>query len=272
MSTKICRERRTARAVVHALAVGSACGSNPDPVDLTAPPCERAWGDKLGVPFVRICPSDLPGGVTEPFWIAVAPVGCSGGEHETIECPPIVPLGMPERGPIAARRVQMIAAELAHRTCTLRFGGRLPTAAERAQAVAGLGIAAVLVTDGDSNRRLDEVPEWTTAERCETPSTTTGCAMTRVPSMPPVIPWPQVRTCRATPAEPTGALVIGPGESCPITPPPGVPPCLISARGARSFALGCDPVRDEVHPPAREDRAAFRCVVPAGAIAGTIKR
>jgi len=240
--------------------------------------CERAFAEKLGVPFVRVCPSDLPGAVTAPFWIAAAPVGCTGGEHETIACPPIVALAPSRPGATAIepRLAQVIDAEPAHRTCTLRFGGRLPTTAERAQARDAVGLVTLLVTeDTNASRHLDVLPEWTTAEPCLVPATlATSCAVRRFPlDTSDNVAWTRVRSCRATPASREGALVITPQESCPITPPPQAPRCLVAATPAtRAFSLDCRALRgDELaHPETTASRAAFRCVVPEGALVGTI--
>jgi hypothetical protein len=89
-----------ARNVTAASAAILALGCKDDAGNRGVPPapvasCHRAFGEKLGVPFVRVCPDDLPGVIRTPFWIAAAPIGCTGGEHGTIACPPVVALAPP---------------------------------------------------------------------------------------------------------------------------------------------------------------------------------
>lgn len=71
-------------------------------------------------------------------------------------------------------------------------------------------------------------------------------------------------------------LVIGAGESCPVTPPARSSRCAVSAtRTSEAFALDCRSLGDveRVHPEsATSPQAAFRCVVPDGALTGTITR
>jgi len=236
-------------------------------------------GEKLGVPFVRVCPADLPGVITAPFWIAAAPVGCSGGEHGTVACPPVIALEA-GRDVLESRTAQQIEAAHAHRTCALRFGGRLPTTTERAQAEEALGLGTVLVTQAaDRSLRLRSLAEWTTATPCTDPSTVSvACRPSTYPaSATREIAWAELRSCRAIAAQAQGALVVEPDEECP---PANVtlPPCLLGIRATgttpdRAFAITCRALAaDETrHPETPSDRlAAFRCVVPEGTLAGTI--
>lgn len=247
-------------------------------------PCRRAFGEKLGVPFVRVCPADLPGVVTAPFWIASAPIGCLGGEHGTVTCPSIVALAPlpPGAARLEPRTAQVIEAMIAHRTCTLRFGGRLPSTLERAQAREALGLVTLVVTESappESGLALSALPEWTTAQPCLDPSTLRGsCAVARTPTTSSSdVAWPRLRACSATLESAAGALIVTPGESCPAETA-GAPRCMIAARAVgtastRAFALACRTLTTEqqVHPePAPGDRAAFRCVVPEGALTGTV--
>lgn len=278
---RVAHAAATATATATAIAIVGCDAPSPERAPTPAPaPCERAYGDKLGVPFVRVCPV-FDGAVSASFWIAAAPIGCTAGEHETIQCPPIVALGPLRRGAtgIEPRTAQLINAEQAHRTCTLRFGGRLPTVAERAQATDAVGLATLLVTDDDApnpTRHLDAIPEWTTAAPCLSPSTLAAtCTAMQFPSdVTAIVAWQRARACRATPTQTDGVLVIGPQESCPVKPPPGGPPCAVMASkmATTAFALDCRPLRDaeRIHPETTVELAAFRCVVPEGALTGTI--
>jgi len=278
-----------AAAVTLAVTAALAAGCDPDLVDRRAPPatapCQRAFGDKLGVPFVRVCPADLAGAIEAPFWIAAAPIGCTAGGHETIGCPLVLPLGPPTAGAatISPRTAQMVDAASAHRTCAMRFGGRLPTVAERAQARDALGLATVVVSASGNptpSWRAQALAEWTTERPCaDTPSTlAASCAPTRFPTEAIAeVPWPQLRSCHASPEPAAGALIVGIGEACPS---PGVegafPRCLLALPATtrpQAFALVCQAltVEQAIHPETSVSaRAAFRCVVPDGALVGTI--
>ena len=271
-----------------AISASCAIGCTADaPVDPTTrepatEPCAREFGDKLGVPFVRVCPGDLPGIVTAPFWIAAAPIGCTGGEHGTVLCPPVLALAPTPTGTVSSRTAQVVEASFAHRTCMLRFGGRLPTAAERAQAREAIGAATVIVaeTDHPAARRFHSLAEWTTATTCTGPSTLAGCSPAKFPAGGVVdVAWPQLRACNATPAPSPGALIVEPdGEPCPLGATSGGPPCVLASRRVAAhlvYALDCRALTAEeaVHPaPSPSARAAFRCVVPDGALVGTTSR
>ena len=257
----------------------------------TAAPCERAFGDKLGVPFVRVCPADLVGAIEAPFWISAAPVGCTAGAHGTLSCPPVLPLGPRPLGAsrIAPRTAQVTEAAFAHRTCALRFGGRLPTITERAQARDALGLSAVVVTESsDPSPRLSAqaLAEWTTERPCDDApaALATSCAPTRFPSGAIAeVPWPQLRACHASPAPAAGALIVEVGESCPNAGVDAASPrCLLALPAAtgpqQAFALDCRALTEEeaIHPDGAMgtagtagERAAFRCVVPESALVGT---
>jgi len=237
-------------------------------------------GEKLGVPFVRVCPADLPNVITTPLWIAAAPIGCTSGEHETVPCPPVLAL-LAGHDVIEPRTAQLIEAAFAHRTCALRFGGRLPTTRERAQAQAALGLDTILVAEpADRSRRLRRLPEWTTATPCTDPSTITrDCRPSTYPaSATSDLAWSELRSCRASARPAAGALVVEPGDRCPPTGP-SLPPCLLRSPATgpapdRAFALACRELdaAEAVHPDESSARlAAFRCVVPEGTLAGTIR-
>ena len=279
-----------AAAVTLAVTSALAAGCDRDLVDRRAPsaaaPCQRAFGDKLGVPFVRICPADLVGAIEAPFWISAAPVGCTAGAHGTISCPSVIPLGAPTAGAatIAPRTAQVTEAAFAHRTCTLRFGGRLPTTAERAQARDALGLATVVVTEHEEpgpRLRAQALAEWTTEQPCtDAPSAlATSCSPARFPSGAIAeVAWPQLRSCRASPAPAAGALIVEIGESCPSAGVAATAPrCLLAlpeaARRQQAFALDCRALTEEeaIHTEATAgERAAFRCVVPDSALIGTM--
>ena len=262
----------------------TAC-DRPEPPGARSPPisdvaCKRAWGEKLGVPFVRLCPADLPGVITTPMWIAAAPIGCTGGEHETVPCPDVVVLGpTAEPGSRSARTVQLIAAAHAHRTCSLRFGGRLASAAERAQALAAADLLVVAVTaapdNGATGLVTHPIPEWVTPQPCTSPAMVeAACAPTTFPSGASLaLPWSRLVQCEAAPVSAAGALRIRPGEACPPPVPDG-PPCLLTGErpGAEALRLTCQaaPSPELALAATTEPRAAFRCVVPEATLAGTI--
>lgn len=219
-----------------------------------------------------------------PFWIASAPIGCLGGEHGTVSCPSIVPLAplSPGAARLEPRTAQVIDAMTAHRTCTLRFGGRLPSTIERAQAREALGLVTLVVTESSppsTGIELGALAEWTTSQPCLDPSTLSGsCAVVRAPSSASSeVAWPRLQACSATLEAAAGALIVGPGESCPASAP-GVPRCVVAARSGRAadgraFALACRilTAEQQAHPePVEGERAAFRCVVPEGALTGTV--
>ena len=119
--------------------VASACARaerRAEPVS-DGPPCTSARSSKLGTPFARLCPQDLPGVVSTSFWIAAAPLACPPGSHDNLLCAPVHALTAMDTV-VDARTAMLVDPGLAHRICVLRYGGRLPTAAERAQAADAL--------------------------------------------------------------------------------------------------------------------------------------
>jgi hypothetical protein len=132
----------------------------------------------------------------------------------------------------------------------------------------------------DAERTFHSLAEWTTEVTCTEPSTLGGCRLARFPAAGVVdVAWAQLRACDATPTRAAGALIVEPdGEPCPLGGGLDAPPCLLSGGGAanrRAFALACRTLTTEqaVHPdPGTSERAAFRCVVPDGALVGTISR
>lgn len=255
----------------------------------TGPACAPGVAEKLGIPFVHVCPSTLPGSVdVAPYWIATMPAGCSAGEHDTVRCPPVVSVVQPREGdPVALRAVSsglaaVVEAETAHAICTMRFGGRLPTRAERSIARSALGAASVLVTASSdvAGYRFHEVAEWVTEIPCEQP--TVLAPECRVRGFPhdasPTIPWDVVTTCRGTPvAALDDRPLVGIDGECVL--PRGATdagvarplPCLLRgpaidprARRDPAIAISCG-ARAEVPTRLKGlalDVAAFRCVVP----------
>jgi len=257
-------------------------------------PCTPRVGEKLGLRFVEVCASSSAAvlGVAPEddrplpaFWIAAAPIPCSAGAHETLDCPTVTAL---EASPVPSRfknqpvQAAVIDAQTAHRLCTLRFGGRLPTAAEREQARHVLGLVSLAVSELPEPRgsiALDELPEWTADGDCaSSPSTlAAGC---RVSQLPPILSRhrpenDRLLSCEATTADPSLERVPV-GGACPGAARDGErirPSCAVRVPHPgfdTTFALLCrrPPAapRGTVAGPAPAD-AAFRCVLPEHAIA-----
>lgn len=290
------------RLACGALALGAAlgCRSEPSPSRADArvealaqasPPssvCVPRIAETIGVSFLRVCPSQLAPGVdTAPFWISVIPMGCSAGEHETVRCPPVVALVQPRLSDPQALRsassqlAAVVESDIAHKICTMRFAGRLPTGPERALARTALGLSSALVTESQDvgGYRLQELPEWVTETACEQP-TVLGpeCGVRGFPSdATATIAWDRVTKCEVKPlAALDGRALIGIGGDCAISRTAAEGgllrdvPCAVRGpaadpRGRRdaAVALACHP-REPA--PARlsglaTDVAAFRCVI-----------
>lgn len=248
--------------------------------------CEPRTTEKLGIPFSKLCPRDLPemGAKFPPFWISAHPLGCSAGEHETVRCPVVTPLHHPAPSetrppePVPSRLATVIDANTAQGWCYMRFAGRLPTRAERARAELGLGLAAVMVTRSAGEPLhfgLTRLAEWVTEEPCETPNVG-KCKLGMYPSGERrAIPWEHLVDCSAAPlASDAGLSLLSVGESCPAagfdwSASQGRLPCAarsVAEGGPLSgFALTClRPGSGGAHPP--DDpatTAAVRCVMPA---------
>jgi hypothetical protein len=256
-----------------------------------APLCTPRSAEKLGFPFVRICPPGEAG-----FWINAAPMGCSAGEHETIRCPQITALShgvRPGPAPLASTMAAVIDKETAARLCFMRMGGHLATRAERSKARAAMGLATVLVTESDTASvrfHFDEVPEWVfeeSGEQCANglPGATCHFGWYPASSKGPGIPWAAVRSCQAqfldTP--PAGVPLIDVGGACPSAAlfgadggagmrplPCGLRSPAFGALGVPStaaFTLSCAAPGVRPHPEGEDkDTAAYRCVVPQSAL------
>lgn len=256
-----------------------------------APPCTPRTAEKLGLPFVRVCPPGEPG-----FWIGATPMACSGGDHDAMRCPTVTAIGHPVSTsplPIRPTTAQLIDAETAARVCFYRMGGHVASRAERVKARHGLGLATVLVTESDSAAqrfRFAELPEWVSeepGERCENQEPMKTCHFGWYPaeSRSPGVPWANMRACQAVfhavpPADlplvalgsgcaaPTWSWAEAPGSErplpCGLHTPAGHAP---GTRGDAAFALACR--APALHPhPVGEDKntAAYRCVLPASAL------
>jgi hypothetical protein len=165
---------------------------------------------------------------------------------------------------------------VAHRTCTLRFGGRLPTPLEREQARRLLGLASLRVREVPgpyAKLRLDDLPEWVAEGDCmKSPAKPgPGC---RITPFPPVEARPRadadvLLACMAEPAGPyaQGAPI---GSECFERPSEGgvrSPDCAVRVPDTDArFELGCEAVERPEGKRPTPDQAAFRCVLPERAL------
>jgi hypothetical protein len=256
-----------------------------DAEDAPASECEPRTTEKLGIPFSKLCPKDLPvpGLAFEPFWIAAHALTCAKGENATLRCPSVTPLHHPTAGDprtpdqVPSTSAFVTDANSAQGWCYMRFAGRLPTRAERARAEVSLGLAAVIVSQSPTEPphfELTRLAEWVSEEPCETP-TVAKCRVGMYPSGERrAIPWDTIVQCGAAPfATDAGVTLLDVGESCPA---PGFDwdatrgklPCaarsVASASSVLGFALTCQrPGPPRPHPvdePATT--AAVRCVLP----------
>jgi len=264
---------------------GASTGATADtPAPSGAADCDSRTTEKLGVPFSKLCPGDVPAGGPSftPFWISAQPLNCSAGEHETLRCPYVAPLHHPApgetRAPLSppAIRATVLEASTAQGWCYMRFAGRLPTREERARAEVSLGLAAVVVeaSAGDPlHFAFSRLAEWVTEGPCETP-TVASCKVGMYPSggrRP--IPWDSMLSCSAAPLTGDAGALLDVGESCPApgfdwAASQGKLPCAVRSSVARApvlgFALTCKaPFPPGPHPADDlEKTAAVRCVMP----------
>jgi hypothetical protein len=266
-----------------ALAAGFASAQAPE-----APPCVPRVGEKLGVRFVEVCAShtarfgDAEAHADEAlpaFRIAATPLPCSAGQHETVACEPVTSLEVspvPGKGKNRFLDALVVDATVAHRTCTLRFGGRLPTPLEREQARRVLGLVSLRVREVPgpfAQVRLDDLPEWVAEGDCaKTPAKPgPGC---RITPFPPVDARPRAAddvllACIAEPAGPyaTGVPI---GSECLERPLEGdlrSPGCALRMPDSDArFELGCVAVERPAAQRPAPDQAAFRCVLPEHAL------
>lgn len=254
-------------------------------------PCSGRIAEKLGVRFVEVC----GGNQQDSFWISVAPMPCSAGEHETIACPSVTPL-LTSKTPVslASRRVALVDGFTAHRLCALRFAGQIATRAQLERAREELGLAAVVVSERDApatapKLHFEPLPEWTAEGRCDNPSVPGAeCRFSRWPGADARnAPMAEIRACDARRAGPDDAarVRLGLGGNCPASDgtADGDPadarrlPCTIAparssvnAADDAGFVLACHaPGAAPARAPADEgaELAGFRCVVPTWSLA-----
>ncbi len=254
-----------------------------------APACTPRSAEKLGFPFLRICPPGEAG-----FWINAAPMGCSAGDHDSIRCPLVTAVAHPARQPGAAipsSAAAVIDAETAARLCYFRMGGHLASRAERAKARAAAGLVTVLVTESESAAGrfgFDELPEWVFEESgasCENALPSESCHTGLYPSTArsAAVPWTAVRACEATfgARRPDGLSLVALGERCP-SPPLALDggalatvPCALRSAATdpngipspAAFTFACRRPAPSAHPEGvAPDVAAYRCVIPENAL------
>jgi hypothetical protein len=229
--------------------------------------CRFATAEKLGVPFYRVCPS---ASAATPFWIS-APLTCGAGEHDTVQCPDataLVDVEGSKAHTFASRSMAMVDAFTAHRLCGMRFGGQLPSPAQRASARELLGLASLLVTQGPNTSdaiRLSELPEWVAKGNCANPSILgSECLIETFPRASVQLPiaWTAVRACSAVAVTslPPDRIASELGGDCPGGPSD----CLVASPGASAgaYTLSCVPSARASHAPERSEAlAAVRCSV-----------
>ena len=239
---------------------------------VAAPTCAETRGDKLGVPFVRVCRPLSP----DAWWVAATPLPCSDGAHELLECPTATSLMVePATGPALSPRSALVTdAVSAYRTCAMRFGGRLPTAGERRHLATTQGLAAFVATAAaDGTTQLAPLDEWTADGDCGNPSKPgADCRFARFPGARAATrDWGAMLRCEASvaPTEASLADAVGLDGSCRAGAP-----CLVRSpwflsvdAPLRLHAIQCTPLAaTPPHPAPRADVAAFRCVLPEAAV------
>ena len=244
--------------------------------------CAWRTGEKLGVAFAEICtPSSAPKGLLEespaevaPFWMSAAPLPCSLGSRGTIDCPvttSILSARSRAKDVLEPRAVAVIDGETAYGVCGMRFGGRLPTRAERELARYSAAVATLVSMQepGEPEPWIGELPEWTQVGDCTNPShPDEGCHLA---IFPPVLTRQRskdsvLQSCRASfaPAWIESTIHLGArcvGGTCTVRIMPALRP--------EAFELTCgpapvDPTQASAEPKA--ERAAFRCVLPESAL------
>jgi hypothetical protein len=159
----------------------------------------------------------------------------------------------------------------------MRFGGRLPTRAERELARYSAAVATLvsMKEPGEAEPWIGEMPEWTQVGDCTNPSQPDeGC---RLVIFPPVLTRQRseqsvLQACRAAFAPAWIETAIQPGApcvggSCTVRILPTLRP--------EAFQLTCEPIRvgakqaqraKQASAKPKVERAAFRCVVPESAL------
>ncbi|MGB5502839.1 MAG: hypothetical protein WBM75_10595 [Polyangiales bacterium] len=277
----VARVRFGAREVLGALllmVIGTARASGDEP----RAACAWRTGEKLGVAFAEICtPASVPKGVlatrsdeVAPFWMSAAPLPCSLGSGGTIDCPvatSILSARSRAKDVLEPRAVAVIDGETAYAVCGMRFGGRLPTRAERELARYSASVATLVSVQerGEPAPSIGELPEWTQVGDCTNPSQPDeGCQLV---IFPPVLNRQRTKhsvlqSCRASfaPAWIETAIQVGApcvGGTCTVRIMPALSP--------EAFELTCGPApvtAKRASPRPKAERAAFRCVLPESAL------
>jgi len=246
--------------------------------------CTPRLAEKIGVTFVHVCPT---GEGVAPFWISTIPMGCSAGAHETVPCPPVTAVVQPTNGlPDDFRSAQpkqaaVVEVYTAHKICTMRFAGRLPTRAERSRARSMLGLASVVVTESAATRAFHfrELAEWVTEKACDQPTDLApDCGAGPFPATSiSAVRWDMLARCEAKAIASTGSALpfVDLGAECAASRGADTTllrlPCALRGpahEGPRpavaGFELSCGaPDASFVHPDkVLPDLAAFRCVLP----------
>lgn len=244
--------------------------------------CAWRTGEKLGVGFAEICTApSAPKGLLEwspaevaPFWMSAAPLPCSRGSRGTFDCPvatSILTARSRAKDALRPRSVTLVDGKTAYGVCGMRFGGRLPTRAERelARYAASVTTLVSIKEPGEAEPRIGELPEWTQVGECTNPSQPDeGC---RLVIYPPVLTWERgeqrvLQACRASFAPAWLGTAVQPGApcvggTCTVR--------ILPALRPEAFQLTCRPSRiaaKEAPAEPRAEVAAFRCVVPESAL------
>lgn len=248
------------------------------------PPAKCAWrtGEKLGIAFAEICVApSAPKGLLEespaevaPFWMSAAPLPCSHGNDGTIHCPvatSILSARSRAKDVLEPRTVALVDGTTAYGVCGMRFGGRLPTRAERELARYSATVATLvsMKEPDEPEPRIGELPEWTQVGDCTNPSQPDeGC---RLVLFPPVLTRQRskhsvLQACQASFAPAWIESAIQPGApcvggTCTVRILPTLQP--------EAFWLTCEPTGIDATQASGEpeaERAGFRCVVPESAL------
>jgi hypothetical protein len=278
----VARVRLGARGILGGLllmVIGTARASGDEP----RARCAWRTGEKLGIAFAEICtpPSVAKGLLVEspddvaPFWMSAAPLPCSLGSGGTIDCPvatSILSARSRAKDVLEPRAVAVIEGETAYGVCGMRFGGRLPTRAERELARYSAAVATLVSVKepGEPEPWIGELPEWTQVGDCTNPSQPDeGC---RLVIFPPVLTRQRTKHsvlqwCRASfaPAWIESAIQVGApcvGGTCTVR--------IMPALWPEAFELTCEPARVTATQASatgpKVEQAAFRCVLPESAL------
>jgi len=260
------------------MVIGTATASGDEP----RANCAWRTGEKLGIAYAEICAApSAPKGLLEespaevaPFWMSAAPLPCSRGSNGTIDCPvatSILSARSRAKDVLEPRTVALVDGKTAYGVCGMRFGGRLPTRAERelARYSATVATLASMKEPGEPEPRIGELPEWTQVGDCTNPSQPDeGC---RLVIFPPVLTRQRskhsvLQACRASFAPAWIESAIQPGApcvggTCTVRILPTLRP--------EAFRLTCEPTRigaTQASAKPKAERAGFRCVLPESAL------